>query len=141
MSKEESDKAGGPTAEQLGKAKAEAKAEGAKEGEATGRKAERDRVKAIVTHAEAQDRSEMAQHLAFETDMSVEQATALLAKSPKAAAAAGGLAAAMAGRTPAVTADAGNGDGSGTQEPTAIAPAADIYSSRAKATQAYARPK
>lgn len=46
--------------------------------------AERTRVRGILQHAEAAGRSEMAEHLAYETDMSVEQATGLMAKAPKA---------------------------------------------------------
>lgn len=140
MDKKDTPAGDSPTAEQLNQAKASAKAEGVKEGESTGRKAERERVKAIVTHAEAKDRADMAQHLAFETDMEAEQATALLAKSPKAVPAkAGALAAAMDGRTPGVTHDAG-GDEKGTTAAAKTRPAADIYSDRAKAVQAFGRP-
>lgn len=46
------------------------------------------RIKAITTHTEATGRTELAEHLAFDTDLSVEQAGAILAKAPKAAAAA-----------------------------------------------------
>lgn len=46
--------------------------------------AERTRVRGILQHAEAAGRTEMAEHLAYETDMSVEQAAGLLAKAPKA---------------------------------------------------------
>lgn len=42
------------------------------------------RAKAILGHAEAAGREAMAQHLAFETDMSAEAAGAMLAKAPKA---------------------------------------------------------
>lgn len=45
---------------------------------------ERDRVRGILQHAEASGRTPMAEHLAYDTDMSVEQAAALLAKAPKA---------------------------------------------------------
>lgn len=70
-----------------------ARAEGRAEGEKAGRAAsaaeattaERTRVKAILTSAEAKDRGEMANHLAFETDMSADQAVALLGKAPKVA--------------------------------------------------------
>ena len=50
--------------------------------------AERARIKAIVEHAEAEGRADLANHLAFDTDMTAEAAGALLAKSPKAAPAA-----------------------------------------------------
>lgn len=42
------------------------------------------RIKAILTHAEAKDRSELAEHLALETDMEPEAAIAVLAKAGKA---------------------------------------------------------
>lgn len=67
------------TTEQLDRARAEGKAEGLKEG-AT---AERTRIQGILSHDEARDRIEVAQSFAFETEMSVEQATASLAKIPK----------------------------------------------------------
>lgn len=41
------------------------------------------RIKAILTHAEAKDRSELAEHLALETDMEPEAAVAVLAKAGK----------------------------------------------------------
>lgn len=53
-----------------------------------GATAERSRIKAIVTHAEADGRGKLAAHLAFATNMSTEEAGALLAASPKEAAAA-----------------------------------------------------
>ncbi|WDU57868.1 S49 family peptidase [Pseudemcibacter aquimaris] len=53
------------------------------EAEGGGIKAERDRLKEILSHTEAADRSELAKHLAFETDMTVEAAVALLSKAPK----------------------------------------------------------
>jgi ClpP class serine protease len=49
---------------------------------------ERTRVRGILQHAEATGRTEMAEHLAYETEMSVEQAAGLLAKAPKAESAA-----------------------------------------------------
>jgi hypothetical protein len=60
-----------------------AKAEGTTEG----RTAERARVSAILGSEEAVGREDMAKHLAFETDTTVEAAVALLGKAPKAAAA------------------------------------------------------
>lgn len=53
---------------------------------AEARKAERDRVSAITRSEHAKGREEFAEHLAYETDMTAEQATALLSKAPKAAA-------------------------------------------------------
>lgn len=55
------------------------------EGRADGVKSERDRVKAILSSPEAAGREELAQAMAFEGDLAPEAATALLAKSPKAA--------------------------------------------------------
>lgn len=52
-------------------------------GMADGAKAERERIKAIQTSDEAVDRSGLANHLAFNTNMSAEDATALLAVSAK----------------------------------------------------------
>lgn len=66
------------------------------QGERTGRAAERARISAILTAEVAAGREALAQHLAFESDMSAEQATAMLGKSPKAGNG-GALAAAMAG--------------------------------------------
>ena len=81
------------------------------EGTASGITAERTRIKGILAHAEADGRTDLAQELAFGTDMPVEGAVALLSKSPKAAAPVepakvDPLAAAMAGvKNPAVGAD------------------------------------
>jgi signal peptide peptidase SppA len=79
---------GGPviTAEDVAAARAEAHAAGVKEGSAAAVASERERIKAIVTHAEAQGRTELAAELAFGTDMAADKAAALLAKSPKASA-------------------------------------------------------
>ncbi|HZF19500.1 MAG TPA: S49 family peptidase [Burkholderiales bacterium] len=68
---------------QLEAARTEARAEGVKAGSAEGIKAERDRVRAIMIHAEAKDRQELALSIATETDMSAEQAAKLLAAAPK----------------------------------------------------------
>jgi len=78
---------------------------------AEGMKSERDRIKAILSSPEAAGREELAQAMAFDGDMTPEAATALLAKSPKAAAPkADPLAAAMAGeKNPQVGADADAG--------------------------------
>ncbi|CUT12530.1 hypothetical protein BF49_3610 [Bradyrhizobium sp.] len=46
---------------------------------------ERTRAKSILGHADAKGREDLAHHLAFETDMNAEAATAMLAKAPKAA--------------------------------------------------------
>lgn len=55
-------------------------------GVAEGVKAERERVQGILTHAEAKDRPQLAMSVAFETEMTVEQAARLLAAAPKQAA-------------------------------------------------------
>ena len=75
------------------------------------------RIGAILQHEEAKGRGELANHLAFETDMSEEAAVALLAKAPKEAATAEGaqtggdaLAAAMSGvQQPELGTGEGNG--------------------------------
>lgn len=92
-------------AEATAKAEAEAKA---KSDSATAGSAERERVKAIVNHAEAKGRAALASHLAFETSMSVEEAGKLLAASAKEAK--GALGAAMAGMSPGIRSqeDVGN---------------------------------
>lgn len=54
---------------------------------AEGRTEERARVKGILTHAAAEGRADLAAHLAFDTDMAVDTAAALLDKAPKAQAA------------------------------------------------------
>lgn len=51
---------------------------------AEGATAATSRIKAILTHAEAEGRMDMAMSFAFDTDLSAEQAATLLAKSPKA---------------------------------------------------------
>lgn len=91
------------------------KAAGAKEG----KEAERQRVAAILGCDEAKGRDKLAQHLAFKTDMSADDAKAMLAAAPKEAAAApalpDALTAAMASvKNPQVgvdtSADASGGD-------------------------------
>lgn len=71
--------------------------------------AERTRIKSIMTHAEAAGRTEMASHLAFDTDMASDAAIALLGKAPKAEAAKGGGFEAQMDKTlnPKVGADTG----------------------------------
>lgn len=48
-------------------------------------KAANTRAQAILNHADAKGREDLARHLAFETDMSADAATAMLGKAPKAA--------------------------------------------------------
>lgn len=85
------------------------------EGTASGVTAERTRIKGILASEEADGRTELAQELAFGTDMPVEGAVALLSKSAKATAQVPAkvdpLAAAMAGlKNPAVGADTDAGE-------------------------------
>lgn len=58
-------------------------------------KADRARTKAILGHANAKGREDLAHHLAFETDMSAEAAAAMLAKAP-----AGAVASKLDGKVP-----------------------------------------
>ena len=51
---------------------------------AEARAAERERVKAIMAHPEAEGRTGLAQHLAFSTDLAPDAAGSILATSPKA---------------------------------------------------------
>lgn len=83
-----------------------ARAEGEKAGEPKGAKTERERVRAIMSHAEAKDRQELAMSVATETDMTAEQAGKLLAAAPKQASS--GQLAALMGKlaNPAVGVDA-----------------------------------
>lgn len=85
-----------------------------KEGETSGVTAERARIQGILASAEADGRADLAQHLAFGTDLPVEGAVAMLSKSAKAAAPAATvvdpLAAAMADvKNPKVGADTDEG--------------------------------
>lgn len=88
------------------------------EGTTAGVAAERARISGILGHAEAADRSELATHLAMNTDMSVEAAAGILAASPKssattAAAPAVGIDALMSKDTPNVGADTPNAEAAG----------------------------
>ena len=56
------------------------------EGHTAGATAERARVQGILASEQADGRTDLAQHMAFETDTTVEAAVAMLSKSPKAAA-------------------------------------------------------
>lgn len=73
--------AGTITQEAHNQAVAAARAEGASEGERTGRTAERERIGAILNHEAAADKQGTAMALALDTDLSVEQAVAVLGKS------------------------------------------------------------
>ena len=124
---------GGDEAARMESARNEAKAEGAKEGA----KAAQTRIDGILNCEEAAKRSKLANHLAFKTEMSVDDAKALLAASaedkPEAAAAGGPgpLETAMAGD---VGRTAGQG---GSDDPDKKQSAADrINAAHAKATNA-----
>lgn len=79
--------------------RAEGKTEGHTKGHAEGMKAGaaemQTRCKAILASEDARGREELAHHLAFDTDMTAEAATAVLGKSPKATAAGNRFEAAM----------------------------------------------
>ncbi len=103
------------TPEQLADARSAGLAEGKTEGAKAAAEAERARVAGIMTHAEAAGRGKLAEHLAFKTSMSVDEAAAMLAAAPKEAAAAAAptnlLAAAMAKvPNPKVGADVSEGE-------------------------------
>lgn len=89
------------------------------EGKAEGAKSERERIKAIQTSEAAADRSALANHLAFNTDMSADAANALLAVSAKETKAAESAKTpfenAMASGNPELGAAAGNEQGKGDQ--------------------------
>jgi len=70
------------TAEEQSKAVETARAEGVAEGTKAGATAERARISAIMNHAEAKGREAAAQSMALDTDLSADQAGAVLAKLP-----------------------------------------------------------
>lgn len=138
------------TAAQMAEAKAAAKAEGVAEGKATAAaeaaakapkdppadpaavakaavEADRKRVVAIQSCEAAKGKPALASHLALETDMTIEQATALLAKAAvEVPAKTNALDAALRGTNPKVAADAGEAD----DKPKARIDANKIYESR-----------
>lgn len=71
-----------PTAEAAPPAQASSPAPATVDTAATA-SAERARIQGILQHAEAEGRGKMAEHLAYSSDLSVEQAVALLAVAPK----------------------------------------------------------
>ena len=114
------------------KARAEAEAKAKAEAEAKARaSSDRDRIKAIIGCDEAKGREQMAQHIALETDLSVDAAKSLLAKTPKAS----GLDAAMGAYAPNV-----RGEEVGDTPPATIDSPSAIYERRAQVYNA-ARPK
>lgn len=81
--------------------------------------AERERVKAILSCDEAKDRADLANHLALNTDLSVEAAKGILVAAPKVEtkpAANAAFAAAMASGNPNVGPDAGEASGDGKED-------------------------
>ena len=80
-----------------GKAKSKAKA--------TGEKA---RIAGILRHAEASGRGDLAEYLAFETNMSIGGAAKILKAAPKAGASKGKLGAAMSGKNPNIRPGSGS---------------------------------
>jgi len=92
---------------------------------------ERTRIQSILTHAEAEGRGDLANHLAFNTDMSADTAVAILTASPKAVEASvvtNGFAAAMdASAHPEVTE-------AEVSEPEAVDPSKSILASFSAAT-------
>jgi signal peptide peptidase SppA len=63
---------------------------------------EKARISGILRHAEASGRGELAEYLAFDTNMSVSAAAKILKAAPKAGASKGKLGAAMAGKNPSI---------------------------------------
>lgn len=104
---DEQEKAAAAAQQQVAEQEQKAKAQ-ADSARTAGMQTERERIKGITGHAEAKGRSALAEHLAFSTDMSVEDAAKILAASPKSE---GGLAAAMNGKgTSGVVPDGSGGD-------------------------------
>ena len=89
------------------------------------------RIQAILTCDEAKGRSQMAQHLAFQTKMSADEAKALLAVSPETGEDSGGQSGSYDQRRETARAQAQPGGGGGKH--TASINAGDIYARRASA--------
>lgn len=124
------------TPEQLTAARAEGVTAGKADGIKDGASAERARIKSIMTSDAAKDRPSLANHLAFDTDMGVEQATAMLAKAgvETPAKAANPLDQAMRGSNPKIGVGAdGDGKGTGAEGAAPVINTASIYQMRAKA--------
>lgn len=95
------------TAEDIEKARAEGRAAAQTEADAKAKvasdasaKAAQERIAAILGHEEAKGRTKAAQHIAFKTGMSVEDAVAMLASSEKEAAAGTNALAELMGKVP-----------------------------------------
>jgi capsid assembly protease len=92
--------AGAVGTEQLAAAQARGFTEGKAEGIKAGAESERARIAGILGHAEATDRRALAEHVAFKTGSTVEEAVAMLAAAPKTAAAPTNLLAAAMSKIP-----------------------------------------
>lgn len=95
---------------------------------------ERRRVQAILTHANAEGRGNLAEHLAYQTDASIEDAAATLAAAPQSAAASLDASTALdtlmnSEQQPNIAADAASADGDDN-------PVAQIMAAHSKATGA-----
>lgn len=119
------------TEQQLATARADGVTEGIQKGRAEGATAERARVKSILTCDAAKDRTKLAQHLAFDTDQSIDAATALLANAGVEATAkpANALDVAMRGTNPAV----GTGPDQSGNAPKPPKSSSQVYDMRRKA--------
>jgi hypothetical protein len=129
------------SAAQIAQARAEGFADGEKKGTANvaeAVKAERARCAAILGSEAAKGREDMARYVAFETDMSADQAVAMLAKAPQAQAAP--AAAAQSPLDRAMARFAGPSVGADAQQPqrqqVAAIDFAGIYAARAAAVAA-----
>lgn len=121
--------AAGAAVDHLAEAQARGFTEGKAEGTRLGTEAERARIAGILAHAEATDRRALAEHLAFKTGNSVDDAVALLLAAPKATGTTNLLAAAMAKvPNPAIGAD---GQPT-TEQKTVVISASDVFAQRRK---------
>ena len=93
------------TEAQMTAAKAERYEAGRRDGRHQAITAERTRLKSILTSEHAQGRTEMAQQLAFDTDLSADQAAPLMARTPQTIRDRLSAAIAAAGGSPNVGAD------------------------------------
>lgn len=103
---EDDDESAEDDEEEAPKSKGKAKASG-----------EKARIAGILRHAEASGRGELAEYLAFETNMSIGAAAKILKAAPKSGAAKGSLKAAMQGKNPNIR----PGAGAATDEDKAVA--------------------
>ena len=119
------------SASQIATARADGRSEGIEAGRVDGATAERARISGILGHAEAKGRETMAQHLAFKTSMSVDDAAGLLAASERKSETAGKTPLERAMETQR-TPNPGTGAGADQErEPVRIV-SSDIYARRAE---------